>query len=112
MATHAEGHATLAVPWRHDAQSEKQPEQKSYPIRKLTWYVKGKLPDDEAPNAWVFNKGRHTMICAIYEIPVTKCGIVYHVNYISLYVLQIKHAPPPAVLPAAPSLLVCYDGVA
>lgn len=38
MASHAEGHAALAVPWRHDAQSEKQPEQKSHPIKTLTWY--------------------------------------------------------------------------
>jgi hypothetical protein len=40
----------------------------------------------------------------------TDCGILYRVNCISLYVLPIKHAPPPLCFLQRPPCCLWYDG--
>src|SRR4030095_16343351 len=67
-------------------------------------------PQDESANSCISNI-RH--LAPINERPgfaETKCGIVYRANFISLYVLQIKHALSPLCFLQRPPCCLWYDG--
>src|SRR5262245_34656216 len=64
----------------------------------------------ESANSCIYNI-RHTAPGDERPLfPATFCGILYHANCISLYVLHIKHAPPLLCFLQRPPCCLWYDG--
>ena len=78
------------------------------PMRNVSQH--GAAPQDESANSCISNIRHTAPVDERPRFPATFCGIVYRADCIRLYVLQIKHAPPPLCFLQHPPSCLWYDG--